>query len=198
MILFAPGAGAPSGSPWMNRWAGHLETLGSVVRFDYPYQREGRKSPDRRPKLVQAHRAALNQAVAEASSHGNEPAIVLAGKSMGSRVGCHVALEEPRVSALVCLGYPLRSSSGAIRDEVLVALEKPILFVQGSRDPLCPIDQLEAVRLRMRAKSGLHIVQGGAHSLGVGKREAAERGITQEQIEQGVLDAIRRFLEEVT
>ena len=32
--------------------------------------------------------------------------VVLIGKSMGSRIGCHLALEED-VAALVCLGYPL-------------------------------------------------------------------------------------------
>src|SRR5205814_3757511 len=39
LILFAPGAGAPSSSAWMKRWAKHLGTLGRVVPFDYPYMR---------------------------------------------------------------------------------------------------------------------------------------------------------------
>src|SRR4029078_13745244 len=68
--------------------------------------------------------------------------LFLAGKSMGGRVGCHVALEEP-VAGVICLGYPLQSgATGALRDEVLLALRGPIPFVQGSRASLCPLDKL--------------------------------------------------------
>ncbi|HTN50950.1 MAG TPA: alpha/beta fold hydrolase, partial [Anaeromyxobacter sp.] len=166
LLLFAPGAGAPSTSPWMERWAARLGGPGKVVRFDYPYVKEGRRAPDRLPVLVEAHRAAL--AAARARHPG--PA-VLAGKSMGGRVGCHLALEaEAAVAALVCLGYPLRGQRGDLRDQVLRALRIPILFIQGTRDPLCPLEALEAVRARMRAPSALHVVEGGNHSLEVGAR----------------------------
>ena len=152
LILFAPGAGAGSDSPWMTTWRDRLATVGVVESLDYPYRRAGRKAPDKLPVLIAAHR----QALADARRHHSSPAppggvrVVLVGKSMGGRVGCHVALEEP-VDALVCLGYPLRGASGALRDEVLVALRTPVLFVQGTRDPLCPLEALEAVRKRMIA-----------------------------------------------
>ena len=91
---------------------------------------------------------------------------------MGGRVGCHVALEE-KVAGVICLGYPLQSgATGAMRDEVLLALRTPILFVQGSRDALCPLDKLAAVRARMTAPSTLLVVEGGNHSLEV---SAAQR-----------------------
>ena len=83
------------------------------------------------------------------------------------RVGCHVALEET-VAGVICLGYPLQSgATGAMRDEVLIALRTPILFVQGSRDSLCSLDKLAAVRARMTAPSTLLVVEGGNHSLEV-------------------------------
>jgi len=189
LLLFAPGAGAPSTSAWMARWAARLAALGEVVRFDYPYQRAGRRSPDRLPVLVGAHRAAL----AEARVRHPGPA-VLVGKSMGGRVGCHVALEEA-VDAVVCLGYPLRGQRGEVRDEVLVALRAPVLFVQGARDPLCPLALLDAVRGRMEARTALHVVEGGNHSLEVGVRALAARGETQEDVEARALAAIAAFLE---
>ena len=46
----------------MLRWAELLTTIGSVVAFDYPYLAEGRKRPDPLPKLIEAHRAALEKA----------------------------------------------------------------------------------------------------------------------------------------
>jgi uncharacterized protein len=188
LVLLAPGAGAPSTSPWMERWAGYLSALGRVRRIDYPYALAGRRSPDRLPVLVEAHRAAL--AAARARHPGP---VVLAGKSMGSRVGCHLALEEP-VTALVCLGYPLRGQRGQLRDEVLLALSTPVLFVQGSRDPLCPLDALEVVRRRMRAPSALHVVDGGGHGLEVGARALSARGETQGEVDARSLAAIARFL----
>jgi uncharacterized protein len=189
LILFAPGAGAPSTSAWMSRWAERLASVGDVVRFDYPYVKAGRRSPDRLPVLVTAHRAALAEARA---SRVDRPA-VLVGKSMGGRVGCHVALEEP-VAAVVCLGYPLVGQRGAVRDEVLLALRVPAMFVQGSRDPLCPLDRLEEVRARMPARTALHAVEGGNHSLEVGKRALAARGETQEEVEARALEAVAAFV----
>lgn len=188
LILFAPGAGAPSSSPWMSAWARRLGALGEVVPFDFPYMRAGRRSPDRLPVLVEAQRAALASATA-----GKRRPVVLAGKSMGSRVGCHLALEE-RVGALVCLGYPLRGGRGELRSEVLLALRTPILFVQGSRDALCPLEDLGSVRRRMRAASELHVVEGGNHSLEVGVRVLRARGETQEEVDQRTLAAIAAFL----
>lgn len=188
LLLFAPGAGAPSTSAWMGAWARRLASVGDVVRFDYPYVKTGRKSPDRLPARVAAHRAAL----AEAREKHPGPA-VLVGKSMGGRVGCHLALEEP-VLGLVCLGYPLVGQRGDVRSEVLLALRTPVLFVQGTKDRLCPLERLEEVRGRMNAPSTLHMVEGGDHSLEVGVRALAARGERQEDVDRRVLEAVAAFV----
>lgn len=174
----------------MQRFAKRLAALGRVVPLDYPYMLAGRKAPDRQPALIAAHRAALVKATE--SAHGP---IVLVGKSMGSRIGCHVSLEEPAVRALVCFGYPLRGGSGALRDEVLLALRAPILFVQGSRDALCPIDLLQGVRTKMRAESALYVVDGGNHSLELSQKALRAQGVTAGDVEQRIIDQVRLFLE---
>jgi hypothetical protein len=190
-FLFAHGAGAPSSSPWMRRWRERLGALGDVTAFDYPYMQARRKMPDRMPALVAAHRAELERVRARAG----EAPIFLAGKSMGSRDGCHLSLEE-HVDGLVCIGYPLVSgSSGALRDEVLVALRTPILFVQGTHDTLCPIPKLEDARARMTAPSWLYTVQDANHSLEL--PSVKHTPALQEDIELSALEAIRRFLEDV-
>jgi predicted alpha/beta-hydrolase family hydrolase len=104
LIVFAPGAGAPSTSGWMQAWKGRLGTFADVVCLDYPYMVEKRRAPDPLPRLIAAHRAAL--AVAR---DGRAGPVFLAGKSMGGRVGCHVSLEE-HVDGLVCFGYPLQGA----------------------------------------------------------------------------------------
>jgi uncharacterized protein len=199
LILFAHGAGAPSRSPWMVAWADRLRTLGEVVTFDYPYMAAGRKSPDRPPVLLAAHRQALDDARAR---HGADRPVVLAGKSMGSRMGCHLAVElakEGRApAALVCFGYPLRAGgSGAMRDAVLRELTTPILFLSGSKDPLCPLPDLQAVLAQLATRHELFVVEGGDHSLDLRRKTArpGERG--QAEWDAAVLDKVAGFLGEL-
>ena len=169
-----------------------LAALGRVATFDYPYMVAGRKSPDRAPQLVAAHEAAL-----ERESVGHVGPRVLVGKSMGGRIGCHLAVKlTDKPSALVCLGYPLVGQRGDVRDAVLLELETPVLFVQGTRDPLCPLDRLEPVRKRMTAPHALHVVEGGDHSLNVRKRDLAARGLTQTAVDAAITQAIAEFLNE--
>ena len=191
LILFAPGAGAPSSHPWTQNWKRRLSDIGEVETFDYDYMRAGRKRPDPLPQLIAAHRAAL-----EAAREKYQPdSIFLIGKSMGGRIGCHVSLEE-KVDGLVCFGYPLCAMGDRtrLRDEVLRALTTPLLFVQGARDALCPLDLLERVRTEMKAPNFLHVVESGDHSLRVPKRQLQTTGETQEDVDQGIFQAIMKFV----
>ena len=192
LILFAPGAGAPSSHPWMQKWKDRLSEIGDVETFDYSYMREGRKRPDPLPKLIAAHREALSGACERYASRST----ILIGKSMGGRVGCHVSLQE-KVAGLVCLGYPLCAMGDRtkIRDEILRALSMPILFVQGTRDSLCPLDLLEGVRGEMKAPNFLHVVDGGDHSLSVPKRQLQARGENQEDVDRRILKAVTGFID---
>jgi uncharacterized protein len=193
LIVFAHGAGAPSSSPWMQHWAKLLSAIGDVFSFDYAYLRDGRRRPDPHAALITAHREAITEA-----RRKHPGPLVLAGKSMGSRIGCHVAAEtgEP-VSALVCLGYPLRAMgpSGKLRDGVLLALRTPVFFAQGSRDALCPLELLEATRVKMTAASELCVVEGGDHSLNVTKSALRARNQTQADVDRALLAAIARFVQ---
>lgn len=172
----------------MQRWAKHLREIGEVETLDYDYMREGRKRPDRLPQLIATHRAALEKVRAKSAGP-----IFLIGKSMGGRVGCHVALEE-KVIGVICLGYPLCAMGDRtkLRDEVLLELRTPVLFVQGTRDVLCPLDLLEPVRQKMTTPNFLHVIAGGDHSLMVRKKDLVNK--TQEDIDQTILSAIREFI----
>jgi uncharacterized protein len=220
ILLFAHGAGAPSSSPWMQSWKRRLAPAGTVVTFDYPYMKDGRKAPDRPAILIAAHKEALQAAQQQ---HGAQRPVILAGKSMGSRIGCHLAVElgrgeaptpaanpaaAPRpgpaaaaspVLGLICFGYPLRGAgTGALRDQVLRELTTPILFVQGTRDPLCSLPELETVRAAMQADSELCVVEGGDHSLHLPRKRglASAQGNhdRQEASDRRVLEAVQTFV----
>jgi predicted alpha/beta-hydrolase family hydrolase len=178
----------------MQNWKQRLSEIGEVETFDYDYMRAGRKRPDPLPQLIAAHRGAL-----EAARAKHQPdSTFLIGKSMGGRIGCHVSLEE-KVNGLVCLGYPLCAMGDRtkLRDEVLRALTTPILFVQGTRDALCPLDLLGQVRTEMKTENLLHIVEGGDHSLRVPKRQLQATGETQPDIDQRILSAIAGFVDQL-
>ncbi len=189
-FLLAPGAGAPSGHPRMRTFASLLEPLGPVRAFDYPYMREGRKRPDPLPRLIAAHREAL-----DALRREHDGPIVLVGKSMGGRVGCQVALVE-EVAAVICFGYPLCGGGdrAKLRDKVLLELSTPAMFIQGTRDTLCPLDLFEDVRRRMSAPTEVHVVEGGDHSLLVAKTELKSRRSTQEEVDGDIANAVAAFI----
>jgi hypothetical protein len=179
----------------MQAFAQRLGEIGRVECFDYPYQREGRRSPDRLPVLVAAHQAAYEHLRAD---HAGP--LLLVGKSMGARIGCHLANElgDGGPTALVCLGYPLVGQNRSVRDAVLLDLTVPILFVQGTRDALCPLDRLAEVRARMSALNELHTVEGGDHSLRVAARALTTQGRTQADVDGEVIQVVREFVERVS
>jgi uncharacterized protein len=193
LLLFAPGAGAPSSHPWMQQWASRLAAFGQVQLFDYSYALEGRRRPDPLPVLMAAHRRAL------IAARQPEKPVILIGKSMGGRIGCHISLQE-KVDGLVCFGYPLCAAGdrAKMRDEVLRQLETPVLFAQGTRDALCPFDLLESVRKEMKTSSVLHLVEGGNHSLLVPKRQLAATGGTQTAVDDRIAHAVKEFIARVT
>ncbi|KAL3635678.1 hypothetical protein CASFOL_020225 [Castilleja foliolosa] len=195
VIVLAHGAGAPSSSDWMIRWKGKLaEALNAVevVTFDYPYITGGkRRAPPKAEKLVDFHCDIVKKTMAKYPGHP----VVLAGKSMGSRVSCMVAGEKDiTASAVICLGYPLKGMKGAMRDETLLKLTIPVMFVQGSKDGLCPIQQLETVRKKMKVVTGLHVIEGGDHSFKIGKKHLQSIGSNQEEADDLAVRAITEFV----
>ena len=193
VFVFAHGAGAGAAHPWMQGWTTRLEGLGPVRAFDYPYVAAGRKAPDRLPKLLARHGEVLAEVRAE---HPDRP-IFLAGKSMGSRVGCHLAVEQD-VAGVICFGYPLVGGKGQVRDEVLLQLRRPVLFIQGTRDRLCPLEVLAEVRPRMQTETHLHVVEGGDHSLKLRKVDLSTLGLTQHGADGLIEPSIRAFVDRLS
>jgi predicted alpha/beta-hydrolase family hydrolase len=175
----------------MQKWKERLSSVGDVATFDYDYMREGRRRPDPLPTLIAAHQAALQHA-----RQTSDQPVFLIGKSMGGRIGCHVSLKES-VNGLICLGYPLCGGGDPqkLRDKVLRDLRTPVLFVQGTRDTLCPLDLLENVRVDMTAENFLHVVEGGDHSLIVTKTQLKAANENQAEVDERVLAAIEKFVQ---
>lgn len=178
-VLLAHGAGAGQDHPWMTTMARRLADNDlAVLTFNYRYTERGRKSPDRLPVSLAVHRAAAG------ALSGRCDRVVLAGKSMGGRVGSHLAGDEGwPAAAMVYFGYPLVAvgKTEPRPTDHLERIEAPQLFVTGSRDRFGPIDMITAVVQRI-PNATLIEVEGGDHSFKVPKAS----GTTLEDVITGV------------
>lgn len=140
-----------------------LESLPCRVRrCNFDYQDEGRRAPDRAPRLLDAVRRAWDAEVAG----GTDPAsIVLGGRSMGGRI-CSIAIAEglPAVG-LIALSYPLHpiGKPDRLRIEHFPDLDVPVLFLGGDRDPMCPIDLLTQHAAAIPGKVTIDLLAGQRH-----------------------------------
>jgi hypothetical protein len=83
----------------------------------------------------------------EATRRSSGERVWASGKSFGGRMASMAVAEGMPAAGLVFLGYPLHppGKPERIRDEHLYAIDVPMLFLQGTRDPFASVDLLNAV-----------------------------------------------------
>lgn len=141
-LLLFPGAGSSAANPSLVAIEQALAPL-PVARRDFPYRREGRRAPDRPPKLLACVVEEAGQLAASAKVAPER--IVLGGRSMGGRM-CSMAVADGLPAAgLVLIAYPLHppGKPDNLRIEHLPKLDLPVLFVSGTKDPFGTPDELE-------------------------------------------------------
>jgi predicted alpha/beta-hydrolase family hydrolase len=111
-------------------------------------------------------------ALREAGERGGGLPLVGSGKSFGGRMASLLAAEEGERfdgRALVFFGYPLHAPGKADRprDEHLPNITVPMLFIEGTKDPLARFDLIQDLVKRLGSKARLHVVEGGDHSFRV-------------------------------
>lgn len=188
-FVFAHGAGAPMNTDFMNTFAVGLAEHGiRVVRFEFPYMAERRRS-GRKPPPNPQHvlRATFHQALEQVGVA--RPFV--GGKSMGGRIASMLA-DEARAAGVVCLGYPFHpvGKPQQLRIEHLQNLATPTLIVQGDRDPFGTRDEVAGYRLSPTIH--IHWVADGDH--GLVPRKASGR-TTEQNWAEGV-EAVVGFIEQ--
>jgi len=141
-LLLTPGAGSDRTHPTLVGIEAAVAPL-PTARIDFPYRIEGRKAPDRAPKLVAWIETAAATLVEATGIAPDE--LVLGGRSMGGRM-CSLAVAAGLpAAALVLLSYPLHPPGrpDALRVDHFGALDVPCLFVSGTRDPFGTPAELE-------------------------------------------------------
>jgi predicted alpha/beta-hydrolase family hydrolase len=163
-VLVTPGASADRNQPGLLAIEEALAPL-PVERMDFPYQKAGRRSPDRPPVLVQAVRDGAAELAARTGISADR--IVLGGRSMGGRMCSLAVAEGVPALALVLVSYPLHppGKPDQLRTEHFPRLALPCLFVSGTRDAFGSPVQLEQATMSIPGPVTHVWVDGGDHGL---------------------------------
>ncbi len=166
-LLLYPGAGSNREHASLLAIEQTLGSSASVERNDFPYRREGRRAPDRAPKLMAAIRDDL------AAARRRRGAVVMGGRSMGGRMTSMVAADVDgggpvaRLAGLVLICYPLHppGKPDRLRIEHLVDIAVPCLFISGTNDPFGSPDELLAWTATIPASVEHVWIERGRHDL---------------------------------
>lgn len=191
-LVLGHGAGGDMHASFMSSLASSLASEGAVVwRFNFPYSEVGRRAPDPQPVLEQTFGGVVER-VRELS--GDAP-LVLGGKSMGGRIASHIVASGTDCDGLVFLGYPLHppGKPDRLRVEHLHRIKVPILFLEGTRDPFCPLDTLNNVLERLDLDARVVTIDDGDHSFKV----RASSGRSSEEAWRELSQALVGWLQEI-
>jgi predicted alpha/beta-hydrolase family hydrolase len=166
-VLLYPGAGSSSDHSSLVAIEERLGSSARVDRLDFPYRREGRRAPDRAPKLMASMRDDL------ARVRRRQGPVVMGGRSMGGRIASMVAADVddggavPRLAGLVLICYPLHppGKPDRLRVEHLVDIGVPCVFISGTKDPFGSPEELLEWTATMPAPVEHVWIEGGRHDL---------------------------------
>jgi uncharacterized protein len=193
--VLAHGAGAGMAHPFMRAVADELDGRGiATLRYQFPFMEERRRRPDA-PRTAQA---TVRAAIAEALRILPGLPLFAGGKSFGGRMTSQAqaasALEGVR--GLVFLGFPLHPAGRPSRERAkhLFDVRIPMLFLQGSRDTLADLSELEPLCEELKPGATLKLFHEADHSFHV----PARTGLTDPQVRSTILDALAAWIDEVT
>lgn len=161
-LLLAPGAGADRNQSALVAIDDAVSPAGAaVVRMDFPYRKAGRRAPDRAPVLI----AAAREEAASLALRCDR--LVMGGRSMGGRICSIAATEGVDVAGLVLISYPLHPPGrpDRLRVEHFPSLDRPCLFVSGTRDAFGSPAELEGATTAIPGAVTHQWIDGKDHGL---------------------------------
>lgn len=180
--------------PFMVAVAAGLARRGiATVRYQFPYMERRAKRPDP-PQLAQA---TIRAAVAAAGSLLPKLPLIAGGKSFGGRMTSQAQSKDPLqgVRALAFLGFPLHPAGRPSQDRAthLFDVQIPMLFLQGTRDTLASLDQIEPLCKSLGRRATLKLFVDTDHSFHV----PARTGRKDAEVLGDVIDAFAAWLDGV-
>jgi len=166
----------------------------ATLRYQFPYMERGARRPDP-PQVAQA---TVRAAVAAALGLLPELPLIAGGKSFGGRMTSQTQAKASLqgVWGLAFLGFPLHPAGRPSQDraEHLFDVQIPMLFLQGTRDALASLDQLEPLCKKLGTLATLKLFADADHSFHVPVRT----GRKDTQVLGDVVDVLAAWLDGVT
>ncbi len=165
LLLFVHGAGAGMRHEFMENAARALVAAGiATLRFQFPYMEKGRKAPDRQHLLT----SSIAGAVRVANNICAGRPLFVGGKSMGGRMAS-IAVADGLIDSavgLIFFGFPLHASGkpSQTRAAHLTDVDLPLLFLQGTRDRLASVAEIESVSRVLGDSVTVKFFDGADHS----------------------------------
>ena len=174
MLLLAHGAGAD------HRHA-HMAALAecfcqhriATFRFNFPFKEAGRNRVDSKAVSI----AAIVAAAQKAREMVKLP-LLAGGHSFGGRMVTHAVAEGALDCAgLVLCSFPLHPAGkpGVERAAHLIQIDKPILFLSGTRDGLAERELMQAEIDKLPSRNCLHWLDTADHSYKILKRSRVSK-----------------------
>jgi len=192
--VLAHGAGAGMTHPFMAAVAAALDARGiATLRYQFPYMEQKRGRPDS-PALAQA---TVRAAVAEAARLAPELPLIAGGKSFGGRMTSQAQAASPLagVRGLAFLGFPLHPAKRPSRDRArhLDDVKIPMLLLQGTRDALAELAELEPVCAALGPRATLKLFADADHSFHV----PARTGRKDAEVLSEMMDKLAQWTDDV-
>ena len=181
VFVCAHGAGGNMDDRGILQTANTLRSRGlGVVRFNFLYKEKKAGRPDPMPRLKECITAVVSRVREEI-----EPkTLIIGGRSMGGRAASMLAADGFACDGLLLLAYPLHppGKPDQLRDAHLPAIKVPVICFNGTRDPFCTPELMEAVLKRVKADWDMYWIEGADHSFHVLKSSGRTDGQVLDEI----------------
>jgi predicted alpha/beta-hydrolase family hydrolase len=179
-LVLTHGAGGNANSPLLVALANTFAEKGwAVLRCDLPFRQRRPQGP---PRGSAAEDQVGLRRAAEVLSQRTGLTIFLGGQSYGGRQATILVAEDATIAeGLLVLSYPLHppGKPEQLRTAHLSKIQKPALFVSGTKDPFGSPEELRAAIAHIAAKTSFLSVENSGHDLGFGRSARRQQDLPQ-------------------
>jgi uncharacterized protein len=168
VLVLTHGAGGNAQMPLLVALAEAFAGAGfMVLRCDLPFRQRRSFGPPR-PGDAERDRHGLKNAIAAVRALGGVKRLFVGGQSYGGRQASMLLAEDQVADGLLLLSYPLHppGKPDQVRTQHLPQIKVPVMFVHGTHDPFGTVEEIEAARKLIPAKTLLVPVESAGHDLG--------------------------------
>lgn len=169
--------------------------MASVLPIQYPNSLNAAVAQKQHLQaIVEQLISATRTKIQELRAENAERPLILIGFNSGAALALQVALVE-QVSGVICFGFAYNTVHGCrgAPDDLILDLTTPTLFLIGQNSARTSQEEIECLQEKMIAHTSLVTVGSADDCLRVSKTKRKIEGVTQEMIDNMIIDEIADF-----